>query len=374
MRNFGFTVGRARLHFSPIWLDERRHQEKVKEALRRNLAEMVAHEEILVSQGTKVVQIPLAVWREHRIRYDRRQGEAVGMGTGDKGQGEADGVAAGGAEAGKQGGNLPGRDVEEALFTIDEAAAVVFADFALPDLDPMKSAPGQGQSWEVVDVARAGLKHQWMRKPTLLAHLRRGQVALRPEDVRYRYFGPEPGPQGGAVVLAMMDTSGSMGHFEKFLAKSFFFWTVEFLRRNYPAVEIVFLAHDVRAREVDEEGFFRRGTSGGTVSSSVYRLGLDILEQRYPADQYNAYAFHFTDGGNLTSDNPLALELGQALKARTRFFGYGEIHDTERTPSPLYQGFEGAGVHTVLLRGSDDVFRALQQFFGKGAESDANRG
>ncbi|MBX5466321.1 MAG: DUF444 family protein [Firmicutes bacterium] len=365
MRPGWFSIGTGRYGLSPVWLDERRHQARIKEALRRNLAEMVAHEAILVSHGAKLIQVPLTGLREDRVRYDPQHGEAVGILASGQGEGEA---AAGRATArggGKQGGDAPGVEWEEAVFTVDEAAEVVFSDLALPDLDLRRTAPGAGETWEVQDLGPVGLQTQWARKPTLLASLRRGGPPVRRQDVRYRQFAAEPAPEGGAVVLAMMDTSGSMGQFEKFVAKSFFFWTVEFLRRNYPAVDIVFLAHDVRAREVDEEGFFRRGTSGGTVSSSVYRLALEVLAERYPPDRFNAYAFHFTDGGNLTSDNPLALELGQALAAATRLFGYGEIHDTERAPSPLFQGFERANVRTVLLRSSQDVFFALQRFFGK---------
>jgi uncharacterized sporulation protein YeaH/YhbH (DUF444 family) len=168
----------------------------------------------------------------------------------------------------------------------------------------------------------------------------------------------------------MMDTSGSMGTFEKYLARSFFFWAVRFLRTRYPTVRLVFLAHDVRAREVDEETFFHRGASGGTVSSSVYRLALGVLAERFPADRYNAYAFHFTDGGNLTSDNPQALRDGASLAERVNLFGYGEIHDTARNPSPLYTGF-AALPHTraVVLRSKEDVMTALHTFFdGRPAE------
>jgi hypothetical protein len=164
--------------------------------------------------------------------------------------------------------------------------------------------------------------------------------------------------------MALMDTSGSMGNFEKYLAKSFFFWTTEFLRRHYPEVQVVFVSHDVRAREVDEHAFFHQGASGGTVSSSAYRLAYQILQDRYPQDEYNAYAFHFSDGGNLTSDNPLAMKTGLRLNDRVNLFGYGEIHDTERSPSQLFQAFHRESRRAVLLRSKADVLRALVEFFG----------
>jgi hypothetical protein len=52
-----------------------------------------------------------------------------------------------------------------------------------------------------------------------------------------------------------------MGSFEKYCARSFFFWMSRFLRRQYEKVDIVFIAHHTEAKEVTEEEFFTRGES-----------------------------------------------------------------------------------------------------------------
>ncbi len=57
----------------------------------------------------------------------------------------------------------------------------------------------------------------------------------------------------------MMDTSGSMGRFEKYMARSFFFWMTRFLRTKYETVEIEFIAHHTEAKVVSEEDFFFKG-------------------------------------------------------------------------------------------------------------------
>jgi uncharacterized sporulation protein YeaH/YhbH (DUF444 family) len=195
-------------------------------------------------------------------------------------------------------------------------------------------------------------------------------LAVTPDALRFRRDATGVGEEAGAVLLAMMDTSGSMGPFERQMARSFFFWALRFLRRHHPRVEVVFLAHDVRAREVPEDLFFHRGASGGTVSSSVYRLAHDLLDTRYPAARYNAYAFHFTDGGNLTSDNAAALASGTSLAEATNLFGYGEIHDTLRNPSPLYQAFQThPRARVALLRHGEDLFGALAGFFSHPGEA-----
>ncbi|AUW94449.1 MAG: DUF444 family protein [Sulfobacillus thermotolerans] len=369
-RRYSIGWGEA-FQYHAVHRDQWRHDQKVREAVKANLADLVSDEQITLSDGRKVINVPLPLLREFRICFDRQQAQSVGQMGADSAQGGQPGRS--NAEPGHEGGHEPGMDVEDTTITLEDAADIVFERLGLPDLDPQKRSLGNGyedrpQSWST-----SGPKSQWVRRPTLRESLKRRalhrQEAAPPliaKDFRYWRYDELPQEEGGAVVVAMMDTSGSMGTFEKYLAKSFFFWTVEFLRRNYPRVDIVFLAHDVRAREVDEENFFRRGSSGGTVSSSVYRLALDILADRYPADRYNRYAFHFTDGGNLTSDNALAVEIGGMLAQETNLFGYGEIHDTDRNPSPLYQAFaEASGIGVTLLRQKEDIFHALEYYFAK---------
>src|SRR5436189_5416229 len=112
--------------------------------------------------------------------------------------------------------------------------------------------------------------------------------------------------------MALMDVSGSMGEFKKYIARSFFFWMVRFLRTKYDNVDIVFISHHTEAREVTEEQFFTQGESGGTVVSSAYQLALDIIKLSYPPADWNIYPFHFSDGDNYLSDNDEAVVLRDA--------------------------------------------------------------
>lgn len=370
-----FSIGKIPADIDSVLArEQRRHEEKVRDAIRQNLADMVSDQKILVSDGRRTISIPVPEFQEYRIQFDHSQGDHVGYAPSEGVEGEVQRQAGEGTPGDStQGGDGPGSDIEETQITVESVADVVFNDLSLPDLDPFKTAPNVGQALDPVAISHIGLRNQWAKRATFMANLRRqatmGSPRLGPlirEDLRFRVFNPVEDEQGGAVVLAMMDTSGSMGTFEKYLAKSFFFWTVEFLRRNYPRVELVFLAHDVRAREVDEDTFFHRGASGGTVSSSVYRLALDVLASRFPIERYNAYAFHFTDGGNLTSDNAHAVEIGRELSQHVKLFGYGEIHDTERNPSPLFQEFSQVpGIGVMVLRAKEDIFGALYRYFGR---------
>uniref|UniRef100_UPI000AB85A1B DUF444 family protein n=1 Tax=Desulfolucanica intricata TaxID=1285191 RepID=UPI000AB85A1B len=158
----------------------------------------------------------------------------------------------------------------------------------------------------------------------------------------------------------------SMGPFEKYIARSFFFWMVRFLRTKYQNVQIVFLAHHALAQETTEEEFFTKGNSGGTRCSSVYELALDVIEKRYSPEDYNIYAFHFSDGDNLSSDNEKCVKLVEKLLKVCNMVGYGEIEGPYYYTSTLrtaYKKIDNPKFTTVSIRDKSGVYPALKSFF-----------
>ena len=119
--------------------------------------------------------------------------------------------------------------------------------------------------------------------------------------------------ESNAVVICIMDTSGSMDTMKKYLARSFFFLLYQFICDPLRNVEIVFIAHHTEANEVTEEEFFHKGESGGTLISSGYQKALEIITERYHPSLWNVYAFHCSDGDNFDSDNPAALKAAEEL-------------------------------------------------------------
>jgi uncharacterized sporulation protein YeaH/YhbH (DUF444 family) len=55
-------------------------------------------------------------------------------------------------------------------------------------------------------------------------------------------------PQSNAVIIYMMDVSGSMGDEQKELVRLEAFWIDAWLRRNYEGIESRYIVHDVNAR------------------------------------------------------------------------------------------------------------------------------
>src|SRR3970282_132392 len=109
-------------------------------------------------------------------------------------------------------------------------------------------------------------------------------------------------PASNAAVMFALDVSGSMGETERRLAKTFFFFALQGIRRQYPRVETAFLAHTVNAWEVSEEEFFRTRGTGGPAASSAFNLGFELLHSRYDPARYNGYLFYASDGENSMGD------------------------------------------------------------------------
>ena len=172
-----------------------------------------------------------------------------------------------------------------------------------------------------------------------------------------------------------MDTSGSMGTFQKWMARAFFHWMVKFLKTRYPHVETVFLAHHTEAMQVTEEQFFHRVESGGTRCSSVYELALRLIETRYPAQRYNLYAYHFTDGDNLPSDNEPAVELTRRLIEKCNRVGYGEINPNARSNTLMQhmRSIQHPAFVTATFRSKEDIHPALKRFFSRAGGEGGSR-
>jgi uncharacterized sporulation protein YeaH/YhbH (DUF444 family) len=161
-----------------------------------------------------------------------------------------------------------------------------------------------------------------------------------------------------------------MGIWEKYMARSFFFWMTRFLRSKYEKVEIEFIAHHTEAKVVSEEDFFSKGESGGTICSSAYRKALEIIEEKYQPSRYNIYPFHFSDGDNLTSDNARCVKLVGELMKVSNMFGYGEVNQYNRhsTLMSAYKNISDERFRHYILKQKVDVFHAMKGFFRKDEE------
>jgi len=358
-------------------IDRERHREKVKEAIKKNLADVVSEESIILSDGRKVIKVPIRSLEEYHFRYNNANRKYGGQGDGNAKEGDLLGSEQqknDGQGKNPGAGEEPGVDYYEAEITVDELAQLIFEDLGLPNLQQKKKPELASEALEFKDVRKTGISGNIDRKRTILEAMRRnalkgeknGSYDITRDDLRFKTWDVTFKYESSAVVLAMMDTSGSMGPWEKYIARSFFFWMVRFLRTKYQNVQIVFLAHHVEAKETTEEEFFTKGASGGTRCSSVYQLALEIIEERYSPQDYNIYAFHFSDGDNLSSDNDQCVRLVQELLKSCNLVGYGEIEGAYYYGSTLrnaYRKIEHEHFTSIGIKDKTDVYPALKSFF-----------
>ncbi len=186
-------------------------------------------------------------------------------------------------------------------------------------------------------------------------------------DLRYQSFVKLPEPTSKAVMLCIMDVSGSMDQERKNLAKRFFILLYLFLKRNYDRIEVVFIRHHTIAQEVDEEDFFYSRETGGTVVSSALNLAYDVVKERYDPSVWNIYTAQASDGDNWDSDSSLCRDLLiEKLMPLMRYYAYVEI--TPRQHQSLWYAYEevmAAHPHFAMqeIGGAEDIYPVFRELF-----------
>ncbi|MEX2380833.1 MAG: DUF444 family protein [Opitutales bacterium] len=374
--------------------DRLRHRRKVRESIRDNLADIIAEESIIGKDRDRVIKVPLRGIKEYRFVYGEneprvaqgdgqsRQGQSVGKGRKGKGQ----------AGQGK-GGDRPGHDYYEMDVTLEELIDLMFEDLKLPEMERTALRRIEAERLSKRKGYRsAGVRVRLDKRRTVRAKLRRELASRRREDageesrfpfhnsdLTYRHRTTDIKYESNAVVLCIMDTSGSMDTMKKYLARSFFFLLYQFISARYQNIEVVFIAHHTTAREVTEEEFFRKGESGGTLISSGYLKALDIINERYHPSLWNIYAFHCSDGDNFDSDNEAALRGATELCEIANLFGYGEIKPLglryhESSMLHVFNRLKAENHQKALIERKEDIWPVFKSFLskdrGRGAEAE----
>ena len=193
-----------------------------------------------------------------------------------------------------------------------------------------------------------------------------------PDDKRYRSWKTEAEPVANAVIIYMMDVSGSMGDEQKEIVRIESFWIDTWLSKQYKGLESRYIIHDAVAREVDRETFFHTRESGGTMISSAYKLCAQLVDDHYPPEEWNIYPFHFSDGDNWSMDDTLSCVdiLKQKLLPRVNMFAYGQVespYGSGQFIKDLREHFsKDERVVTSEIRDKDAIVGSIKEFLGKG--------
>ncbi|MCL6598280.1 MAG: DUF444 family protein [Alicyclobacillus macrosporangiidus] len=357
-----------------------RHREKIKQAIRENLADLVSDQGIILSDGKRTVRIPVPTLDEPHFRFDYNKQQHVGQGEGKPGQsiGRVGGLGQGAGGPSGQGtgpgasgaGDQPGEQILEAEVSIEDIEDALFADLRLPNLKDKPPVRQVTDGVDFTDVRPRGIQANIDRKRTFLQALRRSRLAgqkltITKEDLRFKTWEETQQPGSGAVVIAMMDVSGSMGMSEKYMARTFFFWTEKFLRRQYQNVEIRYLVHHAEAYETTKEAFYTTRENGGTVCSTVFQLALELVRCDYPPELWNIYPLYVGDGDNHPADNERAVKVLQDLCAVSAMTGYVEINPYNRVTalSRHVAGLDPAVFRWATAGHPRDMLKIMRAFF-----------
>ncbi len=410
--------------------DAARHREKMKEAIRRSLPDIISDEAIITRHENRLVKVPIRGLKSYHFIHGHGSGPSGGFGSGEGEKGKLIGrrPKPGRSQPGTP-GDQPGVDYLETEVDLEELIQMMLEDLGLPNLKEKEARETLVHAgWKYESVEKTGIWPRIDRKRTVKEAIRRTEILvaqlmrdtgrgegecraalvhaqgaierarallaeggmtpiasgvptafLESADLRFRTIEEDAEAQSNAVVMAMMDVSGSMGTMKKYLARSFFFWMLSFLRSFYRRVDIRFIAHTTEARLVEEQEFFHKGESGGTRCASAYELAAELVDSAYPTSRWNVYPFHFSDGEDWDAER--TVRAAQILMEKgVATMGYGEIQeeygssvllqafreklslsDGSSGQFPCYEGaWAGSPFVGVVLRSKEDLYPALR--------------
>ena len=358
--------------------DRSRFREIIKGKVKDDLRKYVSQGEMIGKRENEFVKIPLPQIDLPTFRYGPKQKGGVGQGEGKPG----DSVGEPGDGQG-QAGNEPGEHMVEAELTVDELADILGEKLELPRIKPRgtKNIETVKNKYSGISpVGSEGLRHfKTVYKRALMRYITSGTynpndpsiIPIR-RDFRYRSFKPVTKPQTKAVIIYMMDVSGSMGDEQKEIVRLESFWINAWLRKHYKGLETRFIIHDAAAKEVNEETFFKTSESGGTLISSAYKLCQEIILKDYPPNEWNIYTFHFSDGDNWSGeDTRLCVRLLQEFfLPNVNMFGYGQVeskYGSGQFLKDLQKEFPGdERIVLSQIESRDKILDSIKDFLGKG--------
>ncbi|HVP87654.1 MAG TPA: DUF444 family protein [Casimicrobiaceae bacterium] len=356
------------------WL---RHNQKVRQAVRAQIVDLLADSDLITQSSERTVRVPVKMLEHARFKLADAQ-KQTGAGQGAARTGDTLrplGVDQGESGAQGQGGNEEGGFKLQLEFQVDDLIDWLAEDLSLPDLRPKAGATVRDEEIVREGTGKRGIRARLDRRWTLKQALKRRAIQRDPapftdDDLRFHQLRVRPRLSSNAVVFFALDVSMSMTEAERKLAKTFFFFALSGLRRQYNRIDVRFIAHTTEAWEFPEQQFFEVTGSGGTAASSAFRLALQLMKEHYAPSQYNAYLFYASDGENAADDRVPASETLAALAEQMNYIGYlesrpGTTRFTQTNMRSIVGELidSGAQVGSQVVADVGDVWQAIRHFF-----------
>ena len=361
--------------------DLNRFRKIVRGKIKKELRRFISSGDLVGRQGNKKVTIPLPRIELPRFQYGSREQGGVGQGDGEVG----DTIEKGQPQPGEgQAGDQEGQHNLEVDVTLEELAQILGEELELPNIEDKGKENIEDKQYRYTGILRQGpesLRHfkrtyrEALRRTISLDQYDPDNPIVIPikEDKRFRSYKIYNEPVANAVIIYMMDVSGSMGDEQKEIVRLTSFWLDTWLQTQYNGLERRYIIHDATAREVDADTFYKTKESGGTLISSAYKLALKLIEDDFNPSEWNIYLFHFSDGdnwsGNDTADCMKLLESN--LVPISNMFCYGQVESRYGSGQFLrdlhkHFGEQHDRIITTQIKDRDAIIDALKVFLGKG--------
>ncbi|MEK4006487.1 DUF444 family protein [Paenibacillus sp. FSL H3-0333] len=167
-----------------------------------------------------------------------------------------------------------------------------------------------------------------------------------------------------AVFIIMMDNSGSMGRYEKCVAKAMTTWSKLLLEDRYDKIKTEFIVHHTEAKSVNEDTFFNVTEAGGTIASTSYIRCLEIINSSN-FGKNDIYVMHISDGDNLPSDNLRTVNYLHDILNKVNQVHYVEVNQYNRS-STLMHGFKSLNNPKFIkstIKDEKDILKAILDTF-----------
>jgi uncharacterized sporulation protein YeaH/YhbH (DUF444 family) len=361
--------------------DLNRFRKIVRGKIKKELRRFISSGDLVGRQGNKRITIPLPRIDIPHFSFGNREKGGVGQGDGEVG----DTVGQGQPQPGQgQAGEGEGQHSLEVDVTLEELAQILGEELALPNIQSKGKENIEDKKYKYSGILKKGPESLRHFKRTFKEALRRSissgdydpdNPVIIPvkDDKRFRSYRITHEKVANAVIIYMMDVSGSMGDEQKEIVRLTAFWLDTWLSTQYNGLERRYIIHDATAREVDSDTFYKTKESGGTLISSAYKLALKLIEDGFNPMEWNIYLFHFSDGdnwsGNDTADCMKILE--SSLLPVSNMFCYGQVESRYGSGQFLrdlhkHFGETNEGITTCQIKDRDAIMDALKTFLGKG--------
>jgi uncharacterized sporulation protein YeaH/YhbH (DUF444 family) len=361
--------------------DHSRFRQIVRGKIKRNLRKYMTQGELFGRKGKELVSIPIPRIDIPRFKFGDKQTGGVSQGDGEPGDSLGEGEEKPGT--GQQAGNQAGQHQLEVEVSLEELAEIMGEELELPRIEPKGSASMETSKDKYTGIRPVGPESLHHYKRTYKRALKRmiasgtydpmGPIVIPVrDDKRYRSWTEVTEPHTNAVIIYMMDVSGSMGDEQKEIVRIESFWIDTWLRSQYQGIESRYIIHDATAKEVDQQTFFHTRESGGTMISSAYKLCAKMMEEEYPSSEWNVYPFHFSDGDNWSvEDTSECMKLlTESIIPNANVFCYGQVespYGSGQFIKDLREAY-GESDRVILseIKNRDSIFDSIREFLSKG--------